>query len=164
MLRIRQLDVPVESTSHTLTDTAIEYSVKVRDADSLDSSAYTARTFVCNVFFMSFHALLFVVQEKPSVEPNGSSPAIVRRSPSDYLVDINKVLLAMADNELLLNSSELSGGLYEDFSSQEDTLKVILIIPVQMARDSNQKNSRSRGIRLGKSTGCAPWGRESFSH
>lgn len=30
----------------------------------------------------------------------------------------------MADNELLLNSSELNGGLYEDFSSQEDTLKV----------------------------------------
>ena len=45
-------------------------------------------------------------------------------SPSDYLLDINKVLLAMADNELLLNSSELSGGLYEDFSSQEDTLTV----------------------------------------
>uniref|UniRef100_A0A673A2L1 Utrophin n=1 Tax=Sphaeramia orbicularis TaxID=375764 RepID=A0A673A2L1_9TELE len=36
--------------------------------------------------------------------------------PSDYLLEINKVLLAMADNELLLNSSELSGGLYEDFS------------------------------------------------
>uniref|UniRef100_A0A667Z2P6 Utrophin n=1 Tax=Myripristis murdjan TaxID=586833 RepID=A0A667Z2P6_9TELE len=46
-------------------------------------------------------------------------------SPSDYLLDINKVLLAMADNELLLNSSELSGGLYEDFSSQEDTLRNI---------------------------------------
>lgn len=45
-------------------------------------------------------------------------------SPSNYLLDINKVLLAMADNELLLNSSELSGGLYEDFSSQEDTLRV----------------------------------------
>lgn len=45
-------------------------------------------------------------------------------SPSDYLLDINKVLLVMADNELLLNSSELSGGLYEDFSSQEDTLRV----------------------------------------
>lgn len=46
----------------------------------------------------------------------------------------------MADNELLLNSSELSGGLYEDFSSQEDTLKVIFIITVHMARDSNQKS------------------------
>ncbi|KAM4713318.1 utrophin isoform 4-T4 [Anableps anableps] len=46
-------------------------------------------------------------------------------SPSDYLLEINKVLLAMADNELLLNSSELNGGLYEDFSSQEDTLKTI---------------------------------------
>lgn len=45
-------------------------------------------------------------------------------SPSDYLLDINKVLLAMADNELLLNSSELCGGLYEEFSSQEDTLRV----------------------------------------
>ncbi|XP_059397183.1 utrophin-like isoform X3 [Carassius carassius] len=31
----------------------------------------------------------------------------------------------MADNELLLNSSELSGGLFEDFSSQEDTLRNI---------------------------------------
>ncbi|XP_033847002.1 LOW QUALITY PROTEIN: dystrophin [Periophthalmus magnuspinnatus] len=47
------------------------------------------------------------------------------RGPSDYLLSINKVLLAMADTELLLNSSELSGGLYEDFSSQEDTLKNI---------------------------------------
>lgn len=51
-----------------------------------------------------------------------SSAASLR--PCDYLLDINKVLLAMADNELLLNSSELSGGLYEDFSSQEDTLRV----------------------------------------
>uniref|UniRef100_A0A8C4GNL2 Utrophin n=1 Tax=Dicentrarchus labrax TaxID=13489 RepID=A0A8C4GNL2_DICLA len=51
-----------------------------------------------------------------------SAPSL---SPSDYLLDINKVLLAMADNELLLNSSELSGGLYEDFSSQEDTLRNI---------------------------------------
>uniref|UniRef100_I3K6S1 Utrophin n=1 Tax=Oreochromis niloticus TaxID=8128 RepID=I3K6S1_ORENI len=51
-----------------------------------------------------------------------SAPSL---TPSDYLLDINKVLLAMADNELLLNSSELSGGLYEDFSSQEDTLRNI---------------------------------------
>lgn len=50
-----------------------------------------------------------------------SAPSL---SPSDYLLDINKVLLAMADNELLLNSSELSGGRYEDFSSQDDTLRV----------------------------------------
>ncbi|XP_056873556.1 utrophin isoform X3 [Takifugu flavidus] len=91
MLRIRQLDVPMESTSQTLTDPTGE----------------------------------FLVEEMPSVERKGSSPAIIRRSPSDYLVDINKVLLTMADNELLLNSSELSGGLYEDFSSQEDTLKNI---------------------------------------
>ena len=45
-------------------------------------------------------------------------------SASDYLLDINKVLLAMADSELLLNSQELSGSNYEDFSTQEDTLRV----------------------------------------
>lgn len=59
-----------------------------------------------------------------SVERGSGPPTRVRSTTSDYLVDINKVLLAMADNELLLNSSELSGGLYEDFSSQEDTLRV----------------------------------------
>ncbi|XP_035534199.1 dystrophin isoform X2 [Morone saxatilis] len=63
----------------------------------------------------------FSVEEMSSVE-RSSAPSL---SPSDYLLDINKVLLAMADNELLLNSSELSGGLYEDFSSQEDTLRNI---------------------------------------
>ncbi|XP_030260150.1 dystrophin isoform X6 [Sparus aurata] len=63
----------------------------------------------------------FAVEEMSSVE-RSSAPSL---SPSDYLLEINKVLLAMADNELLLNSSELSGGLYEDFSSQEDTLKNI---------------------------------------
>uniref|UniRef100_A0A3Q1BQE7 Utrophin n=1 Tax=Amphiprion ocellaris TaxID=80972 RepID=A0A3Q1BQE7_AMPOC len=57
-----------------------------------------------------------------SVVERSSAPSL---SPSDYMLDINKVLLAMADNELLLNSSELSGGLYEDFSTQEDTLKNI---------------------------------------
>lgn len=56
-----------------------------------------------------------------SAVEHSSAPSL---RPSDYLLDINKVLLAMADNELLLNSSELSGGLYEDFSSQEDTLRV----------------------------------------
>lgn len=55
------------------------------------------------------------------MEPEDRAPSL---SPSDYLLNINKVLLAMADNELLLNSSELSSGLYEDFSSQEDTLRV----------------------------------------
>uniref|UniRef100_A0A8C9RYM4 Utrophin n=1 Tax=Scleropages formosus TaxID=113540 RepID=A0A8C9RYM4_SCLFO len=46
-------------------------------------------------------------------------------TPSDYLLDINKALLAMADVELLLNASELCSGLYEDFSAQEDALKNI---------------------------------------
>ncbi|XP_035851563.1 dystrophin isoform X6 [Sander lucioperca] len=63
----------------------------------------------------------FSAEEMSSVE-RSSAPSL---SPSDYLLDINKVLLAMADNELLLNSSELSRGLYEDFSSQEDTLRNI---------------------------------------
>ncbi|CAJ1078469.1 dystrophin isoform X1 [Xyrichtys novacula] len=63
----------------------------------------------------------FPAEEVPSVQRSGA-PSL---SLSDYLLDINKVLLAMADNELLLNSSELSGGRYEDFSSQEDTLRNI---------------------------------------
>ncbi|XP_041106254.1 dystrophin-like isoform X4 [Polyodon spathula] len=45
--------------------------------------------------------------------------------PSDYLLEVNKVLLTMADIELLLNSPELSSGMYKDFSSQEDALKYI---------------------------------------
>ncbi|XP_029281706.1 LOW QUALITY PROTEIN: utrophin [Cottoperca gobio] len=63
----------------------------------------------------------FSAEEMSSVERSSA----LSLSPSDYLLGINKVLLAMADNELLLNSSELSGGLYEDFSSQEDTLRNI---------------------------------------
>ncbi|KAG1936103.1 utrophin [Pimephales promelas] len=62
-------------------------------------------------------------RSESSLSPQDEGSASV--SPSDYLLDINKVLLAMADNELLLNSSELSGGMFEDFSSQEDTLKNI---------------------------------------
>ncbi|XP_078260820.1 utrophin-like isoform X3 [Rhinoraja longicauda] len=45
--------------------------------------------------------------------------------PSDYILDINKALLALADVELLLNAPELNNGKYEDFSSQEDSLKHI---------------------------------------
>ncbi|XP_005043818.1 PREDICTED: utrophin isoform X4 [Ficedula albicollis] len=44
---------------------------------------------------------------------------------AEYLVEINKVLLAMADVELLLNAPELNTGIYEDFSAQEDSLKNI---------------------------------------
>ncbi|XP_014734507.1 PREDICTED: utrophin isoform X3 [Sturnus vulgaris] len=44
---------------------------------------------------------------------------------AEYLVEINKVLLAMADVELLLNAPELNTGMYEDFSAQEDALKNI---------------------------------------
>ncbi|KAM7135653.1 utrophin isoform 2-T2 [Molossus nigricans] len=45
--------------------------------------------------------------------------------PTDYLVEINKVLLSMDDVELSLNTPELSTAVYEDFSFQEDALKNI---------------------------------------
>ncbi|XP_036405423.1 utrophin isoform X2 [Megalops cyprinoides] len=61
-------------------------------------------------------------QEDSQTTEEDKAPSLM---PSDYLLEINKVLLAMADNELLLNSTELSSGLYEDFSSQEDALKNI---------------------------------------
>ncbi|XP_050565797.1 utrophin isoform X2 [Cygnus atratus] len=55
----------------------------------------------------------------------GHFAAGVRTLPfsAEYLVEINKVLLAMADVELLLNAPELNTGVYEDFSTQEDALK-----------------------------------------
>uniref|UniRef100_A0A4W6CVG9 Utrophin n=1 Tax=Lates calcarifer TaxID=8187 RepID=A0A4W6CVG9_LATCA len=80
----------------------------------------------CNFDKVSQHIKTAKVQKhrlfEMSAAERSSAPSL---SPSDYLLDINKVLLAMADNELLLNSSELSGGLYEDFSSQEDILRNI---------------------------------------
>ncbi|XP_054474756.1 utrophin isoform X1 [Anoplopoma fimbria] len=94
VLRIRQAEVSVESSTHIYTE---QIRAEVRDSH------------------MDKH------MEMSSVE-RSRAPSV---RPSDYLLDINKVLLAMADNELLLNSSELSGGLYEDFSSQEDTLRNI---------------------------------------
>lgn len=44
--------------------------------------------------------------------------------PAEYLVEINKILLVIADAELLLNAPELHSAIYEDFSTQEDSLKV----------------------------------------
>lgn len=44
--------------------------------------------------------------------------------PADYLVEINKILLTMDDIELSLNIPELNTTVYEDFSFQEDSLKV----------------------------------------
>ncbi|XP_037541797.1 dystrophin [Nematolebias whitei] len=72
----------------------------------------------------SFHSFREQTEFSGEMSPAVRSSSL-SVSPSDYVLDINKVLLTMADNELLLNSSELSGGLYEDFSSQEDTLKNI---------------------------------------
>ncbi|XP_032999821.1 utrophin isoform X2 [Lacerta agilis] len=45
--------------------------------------------------------------------------------PAEYLVEINKILLAIADAELLLNAPELHSSVYEGFSTQEDSLKNI---------------------------------------
>ncbi|KAL0623584.1 Utrophin [Plecturocebus cupreus] len=45
--------------------------------------------------------------------------------PTDYLVEINKILLCMDDVELSLNIPELNTAVYEDFSFQEDSLKNI---------------------------------------
>ncbi|KAL4838949.1 hypothetical protein H8958_003677 [Nasalis larvatus] len=45
--------------------------------------------------------------------------------PTDYLVEINKILLCMDDVELSLNIPELNTAIYEDFSFQEDSLKNI---------------------------------------
>ncbi|KAM3931893.1 utrophin isoform 2-T2 [Leptodactylus fuscus] len=57
-----------------------------------------------------------------SVASTGFTPSFL---PSDYLVEINKVLLSIADAELLLTAPELSNGEYENFSVQEDLLKNI---------------------------------------
>uniref|UniRef100_A0A670ITN6 Utrophin n=1 Tax=Podarcis muralis TaxID=64176 RepID=A0A670ITN6_PODMU len=54
-----------------------------------------------------------------------SSPTRASPFPAEYLVEINKILLAIADAELLLNAPELHSGVYEDFSTQEDSLKNI---------------------------------------
>nr|XP_016854217.1 PREDICTED: utrophin isoform X4 [Anolis carolinensis] len=53
--------------------------------------------------------------------------ATIRASPfpAEYLVEINKILLAIADAELLLNAPELHSGVFKDFSTQEDSLKNI---------------------------------------
>uniref|UniRef100_A0A8C8YPE9 Utrophin n=1 Tax=Prolemur simus TaxID=1328070 RepID=A0A8C8YPE9_PROSS len=45
--------------------------------------------------------------------------------PTDYLVEIDRILLSMDDVELSLNVPELNTVIYEDFSSQEDSLKNI---------------------------------------
>nr|XP_021548939.1 utrophin [Neomonachus schauinslandi] len=60
-------------------------------------------------------------QRTGQLTPGTRSPPL----PTDYLVEINKVLLAMDDAELSLNAPELSTVVYEDFSFQEDSLKNI---------------------------------------
>lgn len=46
--------------------------------------------------------------------------------PTDYMVEISKALLSMDDVESSLNAPELSTAVFEDFSFQEDALKVDL--------------------------------------
>ncbi|TRY54899.1 hypothetical protein DNTS_021319 [Danionella cerebrum] len=60
-------------------------------------------------------------------------------SPSELLLDINKLLLTLADCELLLNSSELTGGLFQDFSGQEDTLRQSLDCLVERVQLVNER-------------------------
>ncbi|XP_053146646.1 utrophin isoform X4 [Hemicordylus capensis] len=57
----------------------------------------------------------------------GPYSSTIRASPfpAEYLVEINKILLTIADAELLLNAPELHSGIYEDFSTQDDSLKNI---------------------------------------
>ncbi|XP_025018944.1 utrophin isoform X2 [Python bivittatus] len=57
----------------------------------------------------------------------GPHSSVIRESPfpAEYLVEINKILLVIADAELLLNAPELHSAIYEDFSTQEDSLKNI---------------------------------------
>ncbi|KAM5163774.1 utrophin isoform 3-T3 [Mantella aurantiaca] len=57
-----------------------------------------------------------------SITSTGFMPSFL---PSDYLVEINKVLLSIADTELLLNAPELGSGEYENFAAQEELLKDI---------------------------------------
>ena len=97
-------------------------------------------TFVVLCFFSFSNLLLFIVgilkdvllllmflQAIP-VQPRTGQLAsgIIRSSPppTEYLAEINKVLLSMDDVELSLNTPELSSVVYEDFSFQEDSLKV----------------------------------------
>ncbi|CAN0498960.1 unnamed protein product [Rangifer tarandus platyrhynchus] len=62
-----------------------------------------------------------IQQRTSQLAPGIRSPPL----PTDYLVEINKVLLSMDDVELSLNTPELSSVVYEDFSFQEDSLKNI---------------------------------------
>ncbi|MGH0139968.1 UNVERIFIED_CONTAM: hypothetical protein FKN15_019672 [Acipenser sinensis] len=72
--------------------------------------------------FLLFQRTHFKTSQVPVHYKAVDGPSLL---PSDYLLEVNKVLLAMADIELLLNSPELRSGIYEDFSSQEDALKYI---------------------------------------
>ncbi|XP_074846537.1 utrophin isoform X2 [Carettochelys insculpta] len=77
--------------------------------------------------FAACQQMQFKPQAIPFQRFKGNYPSGIRASPfpTEYLVEINKVLLAMADVELLLNAPELNTGVYEDFSTQEDSLKNI---------------------------------------
>ncbi|XP_018118490.1 utrophin isoform X1 [Xenopus laevis] len=69
------------------------------------------------------HPILDITDEHldvSSFNSTGFTPSVLS---SDYLVEINKVLLSIADAELLLNGPELNNGEYENFSVQEDSLK-----------------------------------------
>lgn len=84
------------------------------------------------IYFKRCVLLVLFLQAAPNhqrrtgqLAPGIQSPPL----PTDYLVEINKVLLSMDDAELSLSAPELSTAAYEDFSFQEDSLKVNLQAP-----------------------------------
>lgn len=88
------------------------------------------------VYFKKCVLLLLFWQEVPNQQRRTGQLAPGVRSPpppTDYLVEINKVLISMGDTELLLNAPELNTVVYEDFSFQEDSLKVNLQVPIWIA-------------------------------
>ncbi|XP_060548244.1 utrophin isoform X1 [Pantherophis guttatus] len=86
-------------------------------------------------WFSETDASLSGLQEAEEIEKTKATPQRIQGSqssmtkespfPAEYLVEINKILLVIADAELLLNAPELHSAIYEDFSTQEDSLKNI---------------------------------------
>ena len=84
-------------------------------------------------YFKRCVLLLFFLQVAPNQQRRTRhlAPGIqLSPLPTDYLVEINKVLLSMDDAELSLSAPELSTVVYEDFSFQEDSLKVNLQVSI----------------------------------
>lgn len=81
---------------------------------------------MCIIIIINYCYLLFLQAIPIQQRRTGQLASGIQSSPlpADYLVEINRVLLSMDDVELSLNVPELSTAVYEDFSFQEDSLKV----------------------------------------